>query len=144
MQYHINILDYSTLIQYTILYYGHVSQNFKSQKIKLRVSNPKSKYVAYLSVLSQFSNCQGLGRKNKHYFLKTDRIICIYVYVYVCMYMYVYIYIYIYIYIHTYIHTYTCMHMYITHLCIYIIHVRVYVCIYIYIYNVCHVIHHIM
>ena len=39
--------------------------NFKSQMFKLSVSNPKSKYVAYLSVLSQISNCQGLGRKNK-------------------------------------------------------------------------------
>ena len=47
--------------------------NFKSQKFKLSVSNPKSKYVAYLSVLSQISNCQGLGRKNKHDILKTDR-----------------------------------------------------------------------
>ena len=49
--------------------------NFKSQKFKLSVSNPKSKYVDYLSVLSQISNCQGLGRKNKHEILKTDRII---------------------------------------------------------------------
>ena len=40
--------------------------NFKSQNFKLSVSNPESKYVAYLSVLSQISNCQGLGRKNKH------------------------------------------------------------------------------
>ena len=40
--------------------------NFKSQNFKLSVSNPKSKYVAYLSVLYQISNCQGLGRKNKH------------------------------------------------------------------------------
>ena len=40
--------------------------NFKSQNFKLSVSNPKSKYVAYLSVLSQISNCQSLGRKNKH------------------------------------------------------------------------------
>ena len=47
--------------------------NFKSQNFKLSVSNPKSKYVAYLSVLSQISNCQGLGRKNKHDILKTDR-----------------------------------------------------------------------
>ena len=39
----------------------------------MSVSNPKSKYVAYLSVLSQISNCQGLGRKNKHEVLKTDR-----------------------------------------------------------------------
>ena len=39
----------------------------------MSVSNPESKYVAYLSVLSQISNCQGLGRKNKHDNLKTDR-----------------------------------------------------------------------
>ena len=37
--------------------------DFKSQDFKLSVSNPKSKYVAYLSVLSQISNCQSLGRK---------------------------------------------------------------------------------
>ena len=48
--------------------------NFKSQNLKLSVSNPKSKYVAYLSVLSRISNCQSLGRKNKHEILKTDRI----------------------------------------------------------------------
>ena len=48
--------------------------NFKSQKIKLSVSNPKNKSVAYVSVLSQISNCQGLGRKNKHETLKTDPI----------------------------------------------------------------------
>ena len=47
--------------------------NFKPQTFKLSVSNPKSKYLAYLSVLSQISNCQGLGRKNKHEILKTDR-----------------------------------------------------------------------
>ena len=40
---------------------------------KLRVSNPKSKCVAYSSVLYRISNCQGLGRKNKHDILKTDR-----------------------------------------------------------------------
>ena len=39
---------------------------FKSQNFKLSVSNPKDKYVAYVSVLSQISNCQSLGRKNKH------------------------------------------------------------------------------
>ena len=44
--------------------------NFKSQDFKLSVSNPKSKYVAYLSVLSRISNCQGLGRKNKFEILK--------------------------------------------------------------------------
>ena len=47
--------------------------NFKSQDFKLSVSNPKSTYVAYSSVLSQISNCQGLCRKNKHENLKTDR-----------------------------------------------------------------------
>ena len=36
--------------------------SFKSQNFKLSVSNPRSKYVAYSSVLSQISNCQGLGR----------------------------------------------------------------------------------
>ena len=51
--------------------------NFKSRNFKLSVSNPKSKYVAYLSVLSQISNCQGLGHKNKHDILKTDRSIII-------------------------------------------------------------------
>ena len=39
----------------------------------LSVSNPKNKYVAYVSVLSRISNCQGLGRKNKFEILKTDR-----------------------------------------------------------------------
>ena len=47
--------------------------NFKSQNVNLSVSNPKSKYVVYLSVLSRISNCQGLGRKNKHEILKTHR-----------------------------------------------------------------------
>ena len=49
--------------------------NFKSQNFKLSVSNPKSKHVAYVSVLFQISNCQGLGRKTKHEILKTDRIV---------------------------------------------------------------------
>ena len=47
--------------------------NFKSQNLKLSVSNPKSIYVAYLSVLSQVSSCQGLGRKNKHEISEFDR-----------------------------------------------------------------------
>ena len=47
--------------------------NFKSRNFKLSVSNPKSKYVAYVSVLSQISTCQGLGRKNKFEIMKTDR-----------------------------------------------------------------------
>ena len=51
--------------------------NFKSQNFKLSVSNPKSKYVAYVSVLSKNQNRQGLGRKNKHEILKTDRIVII-------------------------------------------------------------------
>ena len=80
--------------------------NFKSQNLKLSVSNPKSKYVAYLSVLCQISNCQSLGRKKKLEILKTDR----------KTWMPLYIYIYIYIYIHTmhiYIYIYTCMYIYI-------------------------------
>ena len=52
----------------TVSFYNIKSQNFKSS-----VSNPKNKYVAYVSVLSQISNCQGLGRKNKFEILKTDR-----------------------------------------------------------------------
>ena len=56
-----------------MVWYSTVSfHNFKSQNFKLSVSNPKSRYVAYVSVLSQTSNCQGLGRKNKHEILKTD------------------------------------------------------------------------
>ena len=47
--------------------------NSKSQHFKLSVSNPKSKSVACVSVLSQISNCQGLGRKNKFKIMKTDR-----------------------------------------------------------------------
>ena len=47
--------------------------NCKSQDFNLSVSNPNNKYVAYLHVLSQISNCQSLGRKNKHEILKTDR-----------------------------------------------------------------------
>ena len=47
--------------------------NFKSQNVKLSVSNPNNTYVAYVSVLPQISNCQGIGRKNKHEILKTDR-----------------------------------------------------------------------
>ena len=47
--------------------------NFKSRNFKLSVPNPKNKYVAYVSVLSQISNCQGLGRKSKREILKTDR-----------------------------------------------------------------------
>ena len=78
--------------------YNTVSfHSFKSQNFKLSVSNPKSKYVAYVSVPSQISNCQGLGRKNKHEFLKTDRNTitqkydekvreCVYmIYVYICI-----------------------------------------------------------
>ena len=47
--------------------------NFKSQNFKLSVSNPKNEHVAYVSVLSQISNCQGLGRENKLEILKTYR-----------------------------------------------------------------------
>ena len=45
---------------------------FKSHNFKLSVSNPQKRDVAYLSVLSRISNCQGLGRKNKFEILKTD------------------------------------------------------------------------
>ena len=94
--------------------------NFKSQNFKVSVSNPETKDDAHLSVLSQNSNCQGLGRKNKHDSLKTDRIssgdlraphearvrleqglqeqYCICKCMYVCMYIYIYIYIYTYVY----------------------------------------------
>ena len=48
--------------------------NFKSQNFKLSVSNPKNTYASYLCVRSQISNCQSLGRNNKHEILKTDRI----------------------------------------------------------------------
>ena len=46
--------------------------NFKSQNFKLSASNPKRKYVVYVSVLSQISNSQGLGRKNNFEIMKTD------------------------------------------------------------------------
>ena len=46
-----------------IMNYSTVSfHNFKSRNFKLSVSH----MFAYLSVLSQISNCQSLGRKNKH------------------------------------------------------------------------------
>ena len=51
--------------------------NIKSRNFKLSVSNPKSKHVASLSVLSRISNCQSLGRKNKSEILKTDRIVAV-------------------------------------------------------------------
>ena len=98
--------------------------NFKSQNFKLSVSNPQGKYVAYSSVLYRISNCQSLGRKNKHEILKTctplcrvsqrprgpgvgdpalpnagdGRDTCIYMYIYIYIYIYSIIYIYIYIY----------------------------------------------
>ena len=97
--------------------------NFRSQNFKLSVSNPQSKHVAYLSVLSQMSNCQGLGRNNKHAILKTDPKTsaasllehlslpgCIYIYIhtYICV-----VYIYIYIYMLICIHMYVCIYIYI-------------------------------
>ena len=60
-----------------MLYYTVSFHNVKSQDFKLSVSNPKSEYVAYVSVLSRISNCQGLGRKNKFEILKTDRTQCL-------------------------------------------------------------------
>ena len=77
--------------------------NFKSQNFKLSVSNPTNQYVAYLSVLSQISNCQGLGRKNTFEILKTYRtqqqahftssfplIVCLYVFFLYVMYHHYY------------------------------------------------------
>ena len=57
--------------RYLLTYVHTVSfHNFKSQNFQLSVSNPKSKCVAYVSVLSRISDCQGLGRKNKFRFWK--------------------------------------------------------------------------
>ena len=81
-----NAIYHSILISYTMLYMfnveslRHISDlyltvgfhNFKSRNFKLSVSNPKRKYAAYVSGLSRISNCQSLGRKNKHEILKTD------------------------------------------------------------------------
>ena len=87
--------------------------NFKSRNFKLSVSNPKSKHVACLSVLSQNSNRQGLGRRDKFEILKADRRpawptrsllrICICMYC-ICMCVYIYIYIYICVYIYLGLH----------------------------------------
>ena len=66
---------YMYMYMHMYMYVYTVSfHNFKSQNFKLSVSNPKNKYVAYVSVLSQISNCQGLGRKDKFEILKTDHI----------------------------------------------------------------------
>ena len=73
----ISIITITITITIIIVMYNTITvsfHNFKSQFVKLSVSNPTNKCVAYLSVLSQISNCQGLGRKNKHEILKTDRI----------------------------------------------------------------------
>ena len=134
--------------------------NFKAQNFKLSVSNPKSKYVAYLSVLSQISNCQSLGCKNKHDILKTDRIKCllhilqyyaqysnvqdIYTHIYHSTHIYnVNVHIYIYIHTHTYIHTYTLYTIYIYH-CYYVCYLcySVTIYIYIYIYHCCYHCYH--
>ena len=51
---YVSLLIYAIdMICYTVSFH-----NFKSQNLKLSVSNPKSKDVAYMSVLSQISNCQ--------------------------------------------------------------------------------------
>ena len=130
-------------MQFTLLSYFNIEMtihnmvsfhSFKSKEIKLSVSNPKNEYVVYLSVLSQTSNCQSLGRKNKHDILKTDRISepsatrkstasadaaqksgvsPEHVRVYVCIYIYIYIHIYrereivcVYMCVYIYIYTY--------------------------------------
>ena len=80
---HLLLIIYKHTIIYVLLPYATTPpdsslstvsfHNLKSQNFKSSVSNPESKYAAYLSVLSQISNCQGLGRKNEHEILKTDR-----------------------------------------------------------------------
>ena len=72
---YVYIIRYRTVTDRTLPEDGDTVSfhNFKSHNFKLSVSNPKSKYVAYVSVLSQNSNCQGLGRKNKDDILKPDR-----------------------------------------------------------------------
>ena len=70
------IITTITIITILLPYYYYTVtvsfHNFKSQNSKLSVSNPKSRYFAYVCVLSRISNCPGLGRKNKHEILKTD------------------------------------------------------------------------
>ena len=142
---------------------GTVSfHNFKSQNVKLSISNPRSKYAVYLSALSHISNCQGLGCKNKHEILKTDRTAnlptktipfrcssCtigtlgvpspplaqgdIYIYIYIYMHICMYVCI-------------ICICVYMC-VCIYIyiyIYLYVCICVYIYIYIYTHVYTHIM
>ena len=58
-------MDWGVLVRGRSTHHTVSFHDFKSRNFKLSVSNPKSKYVSYLSVLSQISNCQGLGRKNK-------------------------------------------------------------------------------
>ena len=69
----ITVISINMLILVLLTHITVSFHNFKLQNLKLSVSNPKNKYVDYLSVLSQISNCQGLGRNNKHEILKTDR-----------------------------------------------------------------------
>ena len=59
-------------IQFPFSKFGQFS-SFQIANFKLSVSNPTNKYVACLSVLSQISNCQGVGRKSKFEILKTYR-----------------------------------------------------------------------
>ena len=96
------LLSYQGVVALTVSFH-----NFKSHNFKLSVSNPKSKYVAYVYVLSRISNCQGLGHKNKHEIWKLTASprfpYMINGYIKVIL-----IYIYIYIYIYTHIHTHVC------------------------------------
>ena len=77
------------LLHYPIISYTVSFHNFKSNNFKLSVSNPKNKHVAYVSVLSQISSCQGLGRENKLDILKTDRRSPASIYVYMLIYDYI-------------------------------------------------------
>ena len=121
--------------------------NFNLRIVNLRVSNPKNTYVAYVSVLSRISNCQSLGRKNKHELLKTDRMSTTSYYMLgaapiggnqtqlekdghpgvgsgepIPITMYTYVCIYIYIYMYMYMYMYMCMYTYIY------IYIYIYMC----------------
>ena len=51
---------------------NHDDNNDNNTTGKIERLKSKNKYVAYVSVLSQILNCQGLGRKNKHEILRSD------------------------------------------------------------------------
>ena len=62
-------------MQYITIYNATYKTTYSRMHLTLPRRDPilLGKYVAYWSVLSQISNCQGLGRKNKREVLKNDR-----------------------------------------------------------------------